>query len=134
MIEVKNKYDFTVEELTDILNNTPIKVDFDTNEAVAKYIIQALNINAIIKGVIPRKENGTDYAYHKDAPYHIEIVRNNDSKKLFACDARTIAFYAYDPLFSKAHKAILSEKKPNPTEIANVCEYLSDVNGWGMFQ
>ena len=35
MIKVDNKYDFTVEELTDILNNTPIAVDMSTNAAVA---------------------------------------------------------------------------------------------------
>ena len=49
MIKVENRYDFSVEELTEILENTPIKVDLDTNAAVAEYIIQALNANAIIK-------------------------------------------------------------------------------------
>ena len=132
MIEVKNKYDFTVEELTDILDNTPIKVDLGTNEVVAKYIIQALNINAIIKGF--QKSESDDRAYHVSAPYHVEIVENETDKRLFSCDARTVAFYAYDPLQGKPHKVIISKNKPTPIEIASVCEHISDVNGWGTVQ
>jgi hypothetical protein len=136
MIKVENKYDFTVEELTDILNNTPIAVDMSTNAAVAEYIIQALNINRIIKsahGTISGTEPSKT-VYHKDAPYHLVILRNRDDAKVFECDARTVAFYAYDPLLGKPHKGILSEQKPKPTDIANVCELLGDINGWGTFQ
>lgn len=134
MIEVKNRYDFTVEELTDILNNTPIKVDLGTNDEVAKYIIQALNINAIIKGVHKSASEKVDRAYHVGAPYHVEIVENETNKRLFSCDARTVAFYAYDPLQGKPHKVIISQNKPTPIEIASVCEHISDVNGWGTVQ
>lgn len=149
MIEVKNKYDFTVEELTDILNNTPIKVDLDTNEAVAEYIIQALNVNKIIKehqnSLKSRLQKFADYkepnptveikrTVDRGSPYHLILIRNADNQKMFECDARTVAFYAYDPMLGKPHKGILSEKKPTPTDIANVCEFLGDVNGWGTFQ
>lgn len=138
MIEVENKYDFTVEELTDILENTPIKVDLDTNEAVARYIVQALNTNRIIKmfrGEIednPNAEKRT--VYHRDAPYHMTVRRNKDGKTLFDSDTRTIAFYAYDPLSGIPHKGIVSEQKPAPTDIANVCEMLGDIRNWGTFQ
>lgn len=152
MIKVENKYDFTVEELTDILSNTPIKVDHDTNYVVAEYIIQALNINKIIKDYknpprsfrdikrclensgCEKKTVDIDRPVDRGSPYHLIITKNQDNSKLFECDARSIAFYAYDPLLGKPHKAILTEKKPTPTDIANVCEYLGDINGWGTFQ
>ena len=149
MIEVENKYDFTVDELTDILNNTPIRVDHDTNEVVANYIIQALNVNKIIKKhQNPLKSRLQDFAEYKEpnptveinrmvdreSPYHLILIRNADNQKIFECDARTVAFYAYDPMLGKPHKGILSEKKPTPTDIANVCKFLGDVNGWGTFQ
>ncbi len=139
MIRVKNDYDFTVEELTDILENTPIKADLDTNAAVAEYIIQALNINRIVKKatgsfMISDKQENEATVYHRDAPYHIEIKRNKDGKQMFACNARTIAFFAYDPLLGKPHKAILAEQKPTATDIANVCELLGDVREWGTMQ
>ena len=148
MIEVENKYDFTVEELTDILNDTPIKVDYDTNAAVAEYIIRALNINAIVKEhlnatdskrctdpvVIRKPLVEINRSEGRGSPYHLMILRNADNSKLFECDARSIAFYAYDPLLGKPHKAILTEQKPTPRDIANVCELLGDVNGWGTFQ
>lgn len=128
MIEVENKYDFTVEELTDILEQTPIAVDMSTNEEVAKYIIQALNVNRIIKS---NKNGATVYS----APYHLEIVRNKDGKRMFVTDARSIAFFACDPASSgRPYKAIISEVKPKPTDIANICELLGDINGWGSFQ
>jgi hypothetical protein len=127
VIEVENKYDFSVEELTDILEQTPIAVEMSTNEAVAKYIIQALNINRIIKF------SNSGETVHT-APYHLEIVRNKDGKKMFASDARTIAFYAYDPAAGRPYKVIISEEKPKPTDIANVCELLGDINSWGTFQ
>lgn len=130
MIKVENRYDFSVEELTEILENTPIKVDFDTNAAVAEYIIQALNANAIIKRALGMETS----FYHKDAPYHILINRNSDGKRMFECDARTIAFYACDPVQGRPHKGIVSEKKPMPTDIANISELLGNVNGWGIFQ
>jgi hypothetical protein len=137
MIEVENKYDFTVEEMTDILEQTPIAVD-GRSEQMAKYIIQALNTNRIIKrfhGEIednPNAENRT--VYHRDAPYHLTVTRNKDGKTLFESDTRTIAFYAYDPLSGMPHKGIVSEQKPNPTDIANVCELLGDIRSWGTFQ
>lgn len=138
MIEVENKYDFTVEELTDILENTPIKVDLDTNEAVARYIIQALNTNRIIKmfhGELTDEPNAEKRMVdHRDAPYHLTIKRNKDEKTLFESDTRTIAFYAYDPLSGMPYKGIVSEQKPNPTDIANVCELLGDIRSWGTFQ
>lgn len=152
MIRVENAYDFTVEELTDILENTPIAVDMSTNEAVAEYIIQALNINSIVKkslvmettvdqkttkgspDVNQTKTDGSKKVYHKNAPYYIRIERNKDGKRLFECDARTIAFFAYDPFAGKPHKAILSEQKPTATDIANVCELLGEINGWGTMQ
>lgn len=127
MIEVENKYDFTVEEMTDILEQTPIAVDMSTNEAVAKYIIQALNVNRIIKQSESAKKAYT-------APYHLLIVRNKDGKKMFDVDARTIAFYAGDPMQGRPYKGILSEQKPKPTDIANICELMGDINGWGTFQ
>ena len=138
MIKVENNYDFSVEELTDILNNTPIKVDFDTNEAVAEYIIQALNVNAIIKRSLGMhtavEATVAPNVYHKDAPYHILITKNKDGKRMFECDARTIAFFAYDPMQGKPHKAILAEQKPTPTDVSNICELLGDINGWGTMQ
>lgn len=149
MIKVENKYDFTVGELTDILNQTPIQVDLSTNEAVAEYIIQALNINRIIKehrnsltphlkDLAENKKSGQAVEINRSpdrgSPYHLLLLRNEDNQKMFECDARTVAFYAYDPMLGKPHKGILSEKKPNPSDIANVCEFLGDVNGWGTFQ
>lgn len=141
MIEVENKYDFTVEELVDILNQTPIGIEVSTNEDVAKYIIQALNVNAIIKKSLgvgtaesQKATNASKTVYHKDAPYHVLITKNKDGKRMFECDARTVAFYACDPAQGRPHKGLISEKKPTPTDIANVCELLGDVNGWGTFQ
>ncbi len=141
MIAVENKYDFTVEELEDILNQTPIGIEVSTNEDVAKYIIQALNVNAIIKRSLgmnttaeKKATNGLPPVYHKDAPYHVLITKNKDGKRMFECDARTVAFYACDPAQGRPHKVLLSERKPTPTNIANVCELLGDVNGWGTFQ
>jgi hypothetical protein len=141
MIKLENRYDFSVEELTEILENTPIKVDLDTNASVAEYIIQALNANAIIKralgmetSVYHKATNGEPTVYPKDAPYHILINRNRDGKRMFECDARTIAFYACDPVQGRPHKGIVSEKKPMPTDIANISELLGNVNGWGTFQ
>lgn len=133
MIEVENKYDFTVEELTDILENTPIRVDLDTNKAVARYIIQALNTNRIVKMFRGEIEDNQT-VYHRDAPYHLTVTRNKDGKTLFENDARTVAFYAYDPLNGMPHKGIVSEQKPTPTDIANVCELLGDIRSWGTFQ
>ncbi len=145
MIRVENAYDFTVEELTDILENTPIAVDMSTNAEAANYIIQALNINRIIK-----EQNGERICkdpvelrnptveisriVDRGSPYHLILIRNENNQKMFECDARTVAFYAYDPMLGKPHKGILSERKPTPTDIANVCESLGDVNGWGTFQ
>lgn len=152
MIKVENKYDFTVEELTDILSNTPIKVDHDTNDVVAEYIIQALNINKIIKDFksptrsfrdikrysensgCPKQTVEINRPVDRGSPYHLIITKNQDNSKVFETDARSIAFYAYDPLLGKPHKGILTEKKPTPKDIANVCEYLGDINGWGTFQ
>lgn len=145
MIEVENKYDFTVDELTDILNNTPIRVDHDTNEVVANYIIQALNINRIIKEqkrerickdpvVLRNPTVEISRIVDRGSPYHMILTRNENNQKVFECDARTVAFYAYDPMLGKPHKGILSEKKPTPTDIANICEFMGDINGWGDFQ
>ena len=145
MIEVENKYDFTVDELTDILNNTPIRVDHDTNEVVANYIIQALNINRIIKEqkrerickdpvVLRNPTVEISRIVDRGSPYHLILTRNENNQKVFECDARTVAFYAYDPMLGKPHKGILSEKKPTPTDIANICEFMGDINGWGDFQ
>lgn len=145
MIEVENKYDFTVDELTDILNNTPIRVDHDTNEVVANYIIQALNINRIIKEqkrerickdpvVLRNPTVEISRIVDRGSPYHMILTRNENNQKVFECDARTVAFYAYDPMLGKPHKGILSEKKPSPTDIANICEFMGDINGWGDFQ
>jgi hypothetical protein len=145
MIEVENKYDFTVDELTDILNNTPIRVDHDTNEVVANYIIQALNINRIIKEqkrerickdpvVLGNPTVEISRIVDRGSPYHLILTRNENNQKVFECDARTVAFYAYDPMLGKPHKGILSEKKPTPTDIANICEFMGDINGWGDFQ
>lgn len=148
MIKVENMYDITVEEMTDILNNTPIKVDLDTNSAVAEYIIQAININRIIKNhQNPVKRRLEERApievkqmveinrpVDRGSPYHMILLRNYDGKKIFECDARTVAFYAYDPVLGKPHKGILSEQKPKPTDIANICELLGSVNDWGTFQ
>lgn len=145
MIEVENKYDFTVDELTDILNNTPIRVDHDTNEVVANYIIQALNINRIIKEhnrerickdpvVLRNPTVEISRIVDRGSPYHMILTRNENNQKVFECDARTVAFYAYDPMLGKPHKGILSEKKPAPSDIANICEFMGDINGWGSFQ
>lgn len=145
MIEVENKYDFTVDELTDILNNTPIRVDHDTNEVVANYIIQALNINRIIKEqkrerickdpvVLRNPTVEISRIVDRGSPYHLILTRNENNQKVFESDARTVAFFAYDPMLGKPHKGILSEKKPTPTDIANICEFMGDINGWGSFQ
>lgn len=145
MIKVENKYDFTVDELTDILNNTPIKVDLDTNDAVAEYIIQALNVNRIIKEqsverickepvVLRNPTVEISRTFDRGSPYHLIITKNQDDSKVFECDARSIAFYAYDPLLGKPHKGIITEKKPTPNDIANICEFLGDINGWGAIQ
>lgn len=149
MIKVDNEYDFTVDELTDILENTPLIADIDSNKSVAEYIIQSLNINRIIKEsqsakravvckqpVVEEKPtieiNRTEY---RGSPYHLIITKNEDNNaKVFECDARSIAFYAYDPLLGKPHKAILCEQTPTPTDIANISEYLGSINGWGTLQ
>ena len=144
MINVENKYDFTVKELTDILKETPI--DCSSDEEIAKYIVQALNINRIIKEhtgeenvfedpVISRKAvveiNRTE---NRGAPYHIIVTKNRDNSKIFESDARFIAFYAYDPLSGRPHKGVVSEVKPKPTDIVNICELLGATNDWGTFQ
>lgn len=140
MIKVENKYDFTVNELTDILDQTPIRVDLDTNAAVAEYIIQALNVNRIIKereGIVfenPKIERDTNLCYDHRAPFHLLILRNKDNRKIFDADVRTIAFYAYDECLGRPHKGIVSEEKPKPSDIANICELLGDIRDWGIFQ
>ena len=149
MIKVENKYDFTVDELTDILDQTPIRVDLDTNAAVAEYIIQALNVNRIIKksqNLLKEKlMNSDEYkepkptveinrTIGKGSPYHLILLRNADNKKIFECDARTVAFYAYDEFLGRPHKGLVSEQKPKPSDIANVCELLGDIRDWGTFQ
>lgn len=146
MIRIENAYDFTVEELADILDNTPIKVDLDTNTAVAEYIIQALNINAIIKSregepkickdpiVVRNPVIEINRPIDRGSPYHLILTRNENNQKVFECDARTVAFFAYDPILGEPHKGILSEKKPTPSDIANICEFMGDINGWGSFQ
>ena len=149
MIKVENKYDFTVDELTDILEKTPIRVDLDTNAAVAEYIIQALNVNRIIKKsqnlLKEQLMNSGEYnepkptveinrTIDRGSPYHLILLRNTDNKKVFECEARTVAFYAYDELLGRPHKGILSEQKPTTRDIANVCELLGDIRDWGTFQ
>lgn len=142
MIEVENKYDFTVEELTDILEQTPIRVDLDTNEAVAKYIIQALNVNRIIKEsknpraeAFRKKENPEPdkTAFEPETPYSL-VVKRRDGSVAFRCPAYTLAFYVYDPIAGRAKKGLISQEKPTARDIANISELLGNVNGWGTMQ
>lgn len=140
MITVNNKYDFTVEELTEILNNLPESIVIThCNDKLAEYIIQALNVNRIIKEHLgvktdENKTEGERKVYPREVPYHLQIVRNRDGRVLYENDARTIAFYAYDPIKGKGQKALISQKKPTPSDVANVSEYLGSLHDWGTMQ